>query len=325
MRGMRDRAAWHVRRERGSSLGILTMVWLYRHLGRAIARVLVYPIVTYFFLTDAAGRRASRSYLNHLYATPEGGRVLGAPPSARHVFRHYLEFGLTILDRVGFWLSDRGAFEFTVRGNEHLERVARDKRGALILGSHLGSFDAMRLLAATSPVDVHVLMFTRHAARINAVFARLDGPESEGNSRVRIVEIQPGSVQHLLEAKACIERGEVVAILADRVPPNDSERVSRVKFLGGIVALPHGPMILAGLLDCPVLLMTALRTGERSYEIHVERFADRVHLPRDRRSEAVGEYCQLYADRLASYCLLAPYQWFNFYEFWNEDDADVST
>jgi predicted LPLAT superfamily acyltransferase len=127
----------------------------------------------------------------------------------------------------------------------------------------------------------------------------------------------------VVEARECIERGEVIAVLADRVPPGESSRVSPVEFLGATAALPHGPMRLAALLGCPVLLMTGLRTASGGYEVHVERFADPVLLPRARRNEALSEYCQDYADRLARYCVRAPYQWFNFYDFWGEGESSV--
>jgi predicted LPLAT superfamily acyltransferase len=170
---------------------------------------------------------------------------------------------------------------------------------------------------------VNVLMFTRHATRINDFLDGLSEQASRGSLPVRIIEVAPGSFQHVTEAKACIERGEVVAILADRVPPGEASRVSEVNFLGGTALLPHGPFKLAALLGCPLLLMTGLRSREKAYEIHVERVADRIALPREGRGEALDELCQAYADRLASYCFRAPYQWFNFYDFWGQGDADV--
>jgi predicted LPLAT superfamily acyltransferase len=308
--------SWYARPERGSKLGLRITVWAYRTLGHRIAGLLLYPIVAYFFATDPAGRRASRRYLERVSATPEGARTVGDGSSRRRVFRHYLEFGRSVLDRAGFWLGDRSEFAITIRGQSELDRVADEKRGALVLGSHLGSFDAMRLLADTrSPLAVHVLMYTRHAARINAVLDQL-----RGGMEARVIEVRPKSFEHVIESKARIERGEVVAILADRVPPGEVQRVSEVSFLEAPAVFPQGPMKLAALLGCPVLLMFALRTGDRRYEVHVERFADRVELPRAQRVEALRSSCQAYADRLAAYCVRYPYQWFNFFDFWNEGE-----
>jgi predicted LPLAT superfamily acyltransferase len=316
--------AWYAKRERGSTLGLRITIWCYRRLGRPIARLLLYPIVAYFFLTDAAGRRASQRYLERLYADPAGARALGEAPGGQHVFRHYLEFGRSILDRAGFWLGDRTDFELVIRGQGELQRVSEEKRGAIVLGAHIGSFDAMRLAAEwRSATVVNVLMFTRHATRINEFLDGLSEQAPRGSLPVRIVEVAPGSFQHVSKAKACIERGEVVAILADRVPPGEASRVSKVEFLGGTALLPHGPFKLAALLGCPLLLMTGLRSREKAYEIHVERLADRIELPREGRGKALDEFCQAYADRLASYCIRAPYQWFNFYDFWSQGDADA--
>jgi predicted LPLAT superfamily acyltransferase len=315
---------WYEKRERGSTLGMRITIWCYRRLGRPIARLLLYPIVAYFFLTDRAGRRASRRYLERLHADPAGARTLAGPPGRRHVFRHFLEFGRSILDRAGFWLGEPADFHLVIQGLEELERVPEEKRGALVLGAHIGSFDAMRLLAEShSPIAVNVLMFTRHAARINAFLDGLSERSSRGSLPVRVIDVVPNSFQHVTEARRCVERGEVVAILADRVPPGEASRVSKVQLLGGTALLPHGPFKLAALLGCPVLLMIGLRERDKAYAIHVERFADHVELPREGRGAALDALCQAYADRLASYCVRAPYQWFNFYDFWGQVDSNV--
>ena len=174
--------AWYALPERGTVLGIRISVWLYRRFGRLAARALLVPIVAYFYLTDRRWRAASRDYLERLFATPEGAGSLGRPPGRRDVFRHFLEFGVAILDRVGFWLDDRDRFEVDVVGADELDRVPREGGGAVILGSHLGSFDAMRLYAERSPIKVHLLMYTEHAVRINGIFEvlRWSRMETEG-------------------------------------------------------------------------------------------------------------------------------------------------
>jgi predicted LPLAT superfamily acyltransferase len=290
--------------------------WLYRRIGRRIARIALYPIVGYFYISDSLRRRESLSYLRQLHSTPEGAEALGAEPGPRQVFRHFLEFGITILDRVGFWMGRAEDFALDVHGMEHLDKIHADKRGGLLLGCHLGSFDAMRLAPVTHPpVSVSVLMYTQHATRINELFQMLGGG-SEDQVRVRVIQVEPGSISHALELKACVDRGELVAILADRLHPAERERATSVDFLGRPALLPQGPMRLAALLGCPVLLMVGPRVGDGRYEIHVEPFAERVEIPRERRAEALQEYTQAYADRVAHYCTRTPYQWFNFYDFW---------
>src|SRR5205814_1511307 len=58
------------------------------------------------------------------------------------------------------------------------------------------------------------------------------------------------------------------------------------------------------------------------YEIYFERFAEEIILNRDRRAEDIQHWTQRYVDRLEHYARLAPYNWFNFYPFWDKSNID---
>lgn len=313
--------AWHQRTERGSLSGMRFVAWFYRTIGHRFASWIVGPVVLYFFLTDRRGRAASRAYLERVARTAEGAAKVGAEPGWRASLRHYLAFGQSVLDRVGIWLGRSEDFSVVVRGIEHLEAMVAGGRGGVILGAHVGSFDAMRLIAAEgSPRKVNVLMHTAHAAQINALFAELG--ESSGNRPgVGVIQSTPGKFTHLIEAKRCVDRGEVVAILADRAPPGDRGGVCEVSLLGDPAALPESPMRLAASLRCPVVLMAGLRLGPRRYEVCVEPFAEKLEIPVRGSSEELVRACRLYAEWLESLCKRAPYQWFNFFDFWSRGSS----
>lgn len=291
------------------------VAWLYRVVGHHLAAPLVYPIVSYFFLTDRAGRTASRAYLQQLFSTPGGARRLKRAPRLSDSFRHYLEFGQTVMDRMGIWLGRADDFAVEVEGWENLENLIRDGRGGLILGAHVGSFDAMRLLARkSSPRTVKILMHTEHAAQIGEIFRQL-GKISGNPSEMGVIPVRAGSFEHVLEVRQCIARGEVVAILADRLHPLERGGRTPVTFLGRTAYLPESPMRLAAAIGCPVVLMAGLRIESRRYVIVVESLAERLVLSRGSSTE-LRQACQRYADWLARLCERAPLQWFNFFDFW---------
>jgi len=299
--------------ERGSMWGLRFTVACYRLFGRPVSSVLVHAIVTYFFLTDRAGRRASLAYLRRVAATPEGARALGGPPTPWTSFQHYRAFALSIFDRLVLWFGREDAFDFRVEGRDLFERLLRPDRGAIVVGAHLGSFDALRALAEHDGRTVNVIMFTRHAPRINAVFRELSP-----RAQLRVIHADPDSIDSVLRIKSAVRRGEIVALLGDRVEPGDRDRSCEVELLGGRVELPTSPYLLAGLLGCPIFFMVALRESGGRYRVFAELLAERVELPRDEREKRVADLVAAYAGRLERHCTRAPLQWFNFYDYWQE-------
>jgi predicted LPLAT superfamily acyltransferase len=312
-------AGWSRIAERGSIWGIRFTAWCYRHFGRRLSLPLVHAIVSYFFATDARGRRASLSYLKKIHADPRGRESLRRAPGLRECFHHYRSFGLAIVDRLAIWFGRGDDFEFETHGLDYVDRLAEQGRGALILGSHLGSFDALRLLAKRAGSTVNVLMFTANAQRINQVLREV-APELEAN----VIHVDPSSVHSVFTIRERLRHGEHVAILADRIEVGDRDRAMRAPLLGAQVLLPQAPILLAGLLGCPLVSVVALREGPGRYEVFVDVLAERVKLPRAGRDDVVAALLAAYAGRLEHHCLRRPYQWFNFFDYWQDEASEAA-
>jgi predicted LPLAT superfamily acyltransferase len=69
--------------------------------------------------------------------------------------------------------------------------------------------------------------------------------------------------------------------------------------------------------------MFCMQVGSK-HEIHFERFRDSVRLPRKDRNTELAVLARDYAARLEHFCLRAPYQWFNFYDFWRMPGSEVN-
>jgi len=295
---MTARPAWLAQRERGSRPLIWLIVELTLALGRPVGRALLYPICGYFLLFSGRARRASREYLR---------RALGRPPGWRDLFAHYHCFARTILDRV-FLLSGRhDQIDCEVVGIEVLRGAMAQGRGCLLYGAHFGSFDVLRALgSAESPVAVNVLMHEANAEKLNGVLRAL-------NRELPHQIIPLGRPETMLKVAEALSRNEIVGLLADRVVAGD--KLLRCRFLDAAASFPEGPFILASVLKAPVVLFSAVYCGGRRYRVRFEPFAD-SQTAADGRREAVQTQCQHYADWLARSCRAAPYNWFNFYDFW---------
>ena len=290
---------WVARRERGSELAMRLLTWLTLALGRRAGRLLLYPIALYFVAFAGRARRASREYLR---------RVLGRRVSLLDVLRHYHCFASTLHDRLYLASGKLDEFEVAVEASPEARRWLAAERGCLLLGSHLGSFELLRARAIAEQVrPVNVVMRVDSAAKTRRVL-RSVAPEMDA----RVIAL--GQPQSLLRVEECLARGEIVGILGDRVWSND--RSCTCDFLGAPARFPLGPLLLAGLVGAPVILFFGLYRGGRRYEIRLEPFAESIPLDRADREASVEPWVQRYAKRLEEHCRLAPYNWFNFYDYW---------
>ncbi|MGH8726698.1 MAG: acyl-CoA synthetase [Burkholderiales bacterium] len=281
---------WLAQPERGSRFAMELIAWITLNLGHAAGRVLLTPICLYFVLFSRTARSASRSYL---------ARVLRRKAGFREVFRHYHTFAATVHDRV-YLLSGRlDQFEIKVKGENALTVALSRGRGCVLLGSHLGSFDVLRALGARK-YAISVVM--HETGNVNLVLKRL-------NSQFEPRVIPPGKPETLLQVKECLERNEIVGMLGDRTFANGE--TSECNFLGSPARFPYGPFKVAAILNVPVVLFFGLYRGEQRYEVVFEPFADRIE------SGSLDSFIGRYVARLEHTAREAPYNWFNFYDFWD--------
>lgn len=296
------RVGWLDMAEVGGVLGIRLLVVVSTVFGRAPARWLLHPVVLYYWVFGATARRASRNWLEKVYAPRHVTRTM--------TYEHMLRFAQVALDRLFLVRGQTRRFDIRIHDRERFLGIHRSGRGVIFLGAHLGSFEALCAVADTEDVRINIVGYFRNARMINAALRRLDP-----RSHARLISIQPGKIDFIFEIQDRVDRGEHIAILGDRV--GLGKNTVEVKFMGSRAHLPTGVYLLAAILRCPVYLIFALYRDRNRYDVHCEEFADRIVLPRRARDPAIAKYAQRFADRLEHYGRIAPYNWFNFFDFWS--------
>ena len=295
---------WQSRPEGGGRFAL----WLIRNIalygGRRFGRLFLYPITLYFFLRRGPERMASRVYLT---------RVFGRRASPWQVMRHIHCFAATIMDRIFLLAHGEKPFEIETVGLEMLDERLALGRGVLLFGSHQGSFEALRAIGARRPqMPLRVLLDKQKTPAMTELLEAL-APEV---GACVIDASQDGTSITLAIAEAC-QNGALVALLADRGRSHEALRPA--PFLGSNAPFPVGPWLLAHTLKVPVVLCFGLYLGGRRYRLVFEPFADQVNIPRHNRGPALDTLIARYAQRLEHYVHVAPYNWFNFYDFWQQD------
>ena len=296
-------AGWLRQTERGSSALIYFFTWLSLKIGRRAGRIVVFGIAAYFAATSGSARTASRGYLS---------RVLGRRAKLGDIFRHYFTFSCTIHDRI-FFLSGRfEEYKFAIEGEQLLLDLVERGQGCILLGSHLGSFEAMRSLGLLHrQLPLKVLMYQDNSRKVAAL-------QNSLNPDVTDSIIPLGTAGSLLRVKEHVDQGGMVGILGDR--SMHGEKTVQGDFFGRPARWPAGPLLLANTLGVPVVLFFCLYRGGRHYEIHFELLAKHLDIERSACEQGLQTWAARYAARLEHYCRLAPYNWFNFFDFWENAD-----
>jgi len=299
---------WSRTGERSNALALRIMSWIAVTCGRRVARLALLPITLYFLLFAPGPRRHSRRYL---------GRVLGRPARWREVWTHFHRFAATVLDRVYFLRDTPGCFDLHLSGSDTVQRTLAQGRGALLLGAHLGSFEALSAAGRQqAQLQIAMVMFPDNARMIHAALEAI-----APGFQLRIIPL--GRRGSTLAIRDWLDQGGLAGLLADRILPGSAHRAGlvRVNFLGVEAEFSDGPFRLAQVLRRPVLFMAGLYNGGDRYDVRLEPLADfsePAHSAAEREQQLQAAV-RAYAARLEALCRESPYNWFNFHDFWRED------
>jgi predicted LPLAT superfamily acyltransferase len=296
--------AWAHIPERGNIFILRFMTWISLRLGRRAGRGALHVITSYFLLCAPASRRASRDYLK---------RALGRTPRWRDLYRHFFSFAATIHDRIYLINRRFDLFDIEVHGEDTLRRMLAGGNGLFLIGAHLGSFEVVRAIGRKVPdLRVAMVMHEGNAKKINAMLAAINPLAVQS-----IIGL--GQIDSMLKVWECLDEGYAVGMLADRTSAADTMYAAHI--LGSNTSLPGGPFRMAALLRRPVVFMTGLYLGGNRYAIHFDSLADFSTVARDERDAAMHAAIARYAALLDQYCREAPYNWFNFFDFWQSASA----
>ena len=294
-------AIWATEPERGSRAAMHFVTWLALRLGRGATRWLLVPLSLYFLAFAPRARRASRAFLD---------RALGRRAGGADILRNFHAFAATLHDRIYLRCGRFEALDIAIDGAAPVDAILARGRGCILLGSHLGSFEASHALARQ--LTHHPINIVMHEGVTQNTDAALDRLAPE----LRPHMIAPGRPETMLRIKECLDRGEIVGILGDR--PFGSEKSTICPFLGVAARFPQGPFRLALALEVPVVLFFGLYRGANHYQICLEELAGRPTAAGEERADAAARWVERYVERLEHYARAAPYNWFNFYDFWDE-------
>lgn len=300
-------AVWLKRQERSNIPMLRIMTWISLRLGRKVARSVLHLIALYFVLFAPDSRSASLSYLP---------RALGRPATWLDLYRHFFCFAATIHDRIYLINRRYDLFDIHIQGKENICSLIDEGKGVFLMGAHLGSFEVMRAIGRQIPgLRVAMVMHQDNAQKINGMLAAIN-PEAS-------MDVIPlGRIDSMLQVQQRLDDGMLVGMLSDRTLGD--EQVTEINLLGESAMLPTGSFRMAALLRRPVVFMVGLYMGGNRYQVHFETLADFSNISTGQRSQVVDQAILRYTELLNHYTRLAPYNWFNFFDYWQSVPASLN-
>jgi len=298
---------WSSMIERGSYLGLKIMLLSYRILGHRITSAMMFLVMAYFYHFAKTARSTSQQYL-----TLFNKKFNPQNPIKLSSYRHFLSFGDAILDKFAVYTG-----KITVKNVDFVNSVSllekvKANKGFVIFTAHLGNMEIARALSQAFPeIKINALVFTEHALKINAILKQLNP-----NFDINLIQLNTLDVKLAIQLQEKIDHGEIIIIAADRTSVTNPAQVVPAMFLGKCAYFPQGPFILSHLLQTETYFMLCLKIGFKRYEIIFDAFEKQIKLPLGSRQRNLQHYVDKYSNLLEKYCYKYPYQWFNFFDFW---------
>lgn len=310
---------WALKKEKtGGYYGIRLMMLFYNAGGRYLFMLLLIPVMSVYYLVSKNQRECSKEFL---LAVRKRRLELGMSDIRLSSFKHFLSFAFMMLDKIRAWQGKIVLGKDAVYRENSEDEIARYKdEGRLLICSHLGDVEALRAVFTQNKMAViNSVFFTDHAKNFN----RLLNSVAEG-ATLNIISTNSFGPDTAIMLKEKTDRGEIVAIAGDRIPvklcKERDNQVVLVNFLGRKAYFPKGPFILSSILKCPVVLIFGLYNEKtRLIDIVCKDFSKEVVINRKSRDEDLKRCVQSYADYLEKLCLEYPYQWFNFFDYFEKE------
>ena len=302
---MSNHADWSNHYESGTPFAMRFLRWLALRAPRPVASAVLWTVCVFFVSqSDRPTTRASRNYLT---------RLDRKQPDLWQLHRHAFNFAQVAIDRPRFLQFGMAAFDIHVVNPTPVHEALAQSKGAILLGAHFGSFEALRAFDRMLPaLDVRYLMFGDHAEASTRLLGELN---EDVEDRVIPLKDGPGA---MLAVSNALQEGCFIAFLGDRQPEGALGDTIEVSFLGDAIRIPKSPYMTAMAARVPLILCFAPRLPSGRYLIEFLMIYDGAQVQRHERDAKCREFAEKYVQYLEGLCRRHPDNWFNFFDIWGD-------
>jgi len=237
---------------------------------------------------------------------------LGKWDAFRGNVRTAFVFGRVVLDKFAIWAGNKKQFQIHRRHEDEalIDQLLSHEKGFIFAGSHIGNFELMGQAMEQDRKRINCIIFGGESRLVQS-----HRDEVFEKNNVNLIPVS-ADMSHLFAIKEALDKGEVVAILSDRM--FDSNKKETVPFLGHPADFPIGIFRIAAMLDVPIISAFMLKMKGTHYQCHLVP----LECPTSEKSSTAKAKALLfeYVHSLESVLKEHPEQWFNFFDFWHLEE-----
>lgn len=225
--------------------------------------------------------------------------------AAWSTYKNLVLFSQVVIDRFAMYAGQK--FDIVLKGYEHFDRLVKQEDGFVQLSAHVGNYELAGYNLVSKDKLINALVFGGEKETV--MNARL---KMFGVSNIHMIAITP-DMSHIFKVNEALAKGEIVSMPADRMI--GSAKKVHVTFFGQNVNLPAGPFMVAAMRGCDLLAVNVMKSAIRQYTIFVTPIKYNGQAPRKQQIQSMA---QTYASELERVVSNYPYQWYNYFDFWNQ-------
>ena len=295
---------WTEQREVAGNLLLEITFFLVNKTPRFLLKIIVFIVAIFYFLLLKEQRANIREFRERVRTS--GVIVQGG------IFSNFYNFALAICDKIAVWTKKTG-YEVDDRNLKAI-RAELDglEKGKVLLTSHYGNIEIAKALVSelARTTKINIFMYKQNSAKFNNLMKKIS------NDKINVFWVDELDITVMLDLKNLIEKGEHIAIMADRIPIK-SEKIAKVKFLGKEANFSLGAYLIAGILEAEICSFWSYKIGKK-YVFEVVNLP-KVVLKKDKIA-SVMPTLKAYVRDLEEKCKTNPNQWYNFFDFWGQGE-----
>jgi predicted LPLAT superfamily acyltransferase len=284
---------------KGSAAGHWIFFQLVGRFGLWPAYVLLAFVSLYYVFKETASAGAIRTFRTHL----------GKKTRLTDIYRHFFSFGATIIDKYAFLIGRQSLFSFESIREDLIVSALERKKGVILLGAHTGNWEiAGNLLSDRIKAEIHYVMVDAEKNDVRDVFRA-----AFEKRKIRILSAGSGGLELMIAVRNALMNNGIVCMLGDR---HTGQNEASHSFLGEMAPFPVGPFAIGAATGAPIIPVFITKYGFRKYVFKAFTpilFEDAT--PQNRENSirlGMDRYVTILEDVVRN----NPYEWFNFYDFW---------